>query len=159
MKQQLNEIKKMQRIAGLITESEYQESLNEEQYAEPMIMIQNIVDNFFDGGIDAEAAMTRIEKILQGNYEDYEDENGEDSLDESHESDKAVMNILNRNGIDDNYFKSMGGLEIEMGGSEWMDTLSDLTGKEAYEDEFDEQDDTKISNFMSAIRSLGIKFV
>ena len=30
MKQQLNEIKRMQRIAGLITESEYQESLTNE---------------------------------------------------------------------------------------------------------------------------------
>ena len=33
-------------------------------------MIQNIVDNWSDGGIDAEAAMTRIDKILISNYED-----------------------------------------------------------------------------------------
>jgi hypothetical protein len=33
MKQQINEIKRMQRIAGLITESEYQESMmSQEQY-------------------------------------------------------------------------------------------------------------------------------
>jgi hypothetical protein len=44
--------------------------VNEEQYAEPIVMIQNIVDNWADGGIDAEPAMTRIDKILQGNYED-----------------------------------------------------------------------------------------
>jgi hypothetical protein len=31
MKQQLNEIKKMQRLAGIITESEYRESLNNEE--------------------------------------------------------------------------------------------------------------------------------
>ena len=45
-------------------------SVNEEKYAEPIVMIQNIVDNWSDGGIDAEAAMTRIDKILIGNYED-----------------------------------------------------------------------------------------
>jgi hypothetical protein len=48
--------------------------VNEEQYAKPIVMIQNIVDNWADGGIDAEPAMTRIDKILQG---DYEDESGE----------------------------------------------------------------------------------
>jgi len=62
-------------LAGVINENEYQETqLGEEQYAEPIVMIQNIVDNFFDGGIDAEAAMIRIEKILQGNYEDEDGE-------------------------------------------------------------------------------------
>lgn len=45
-------------------------SVNEEKYAEPIVMIQNIVDNWSDGGIDAEAAMVRIDKILIGNYED-----------------------------------------------------------------------------------------
>lgn len=45
-------------------------SINEEKYAEPIVMIQNIIDNWSDGGIDAEAAMTRIDKILIGNYED-----------------------------------------------------------------------------------------
>ena len=45
-------------------------SVNEEKYAEPIVMIQNIVDNWSDGGIDAEAAMTRIDKILISNYED-----------------------------------------------------------------------------------------
>ena len=41
-----------------------------EKYAEPIVMIQNIVDNWSDGGIDAEAAMIRIDKILISNYED-----------------------------------------------------------------------------------------
>ena len=45
-------------------------SVNEEKYAEPIVMIQNIVDNWSDGGIDAEAAMIRIDKILISNYED-----------------------------------------------------------------------------------------
>lgn len=69
------EFLKMQKIAGLITESQ----INEEQYAEPMVMIQNIVDNWSDGGIDAEPAMIRIDKILQDNFED---EDGEGFIDE-----------------------------------------------------------------------------
>jgi len=36
MKQQLNEIKRMQRLAGLITESEYQKSLAEEQSSDDL---------------------------------------------------------------------------------------------------------------------------
>jgi hypothetical protein len=56
--------------------------VNEEQYAEPIVMIQNIVDNWADGGIDAEPAMTRIDKILQG---DYEDESGEGYEDEGYQ--------------------------------------------------------------------------
>ena len=65
------EFLKMQKLAGLITENQ----VNEEQYAEPIVMIQNIVDNWADGGIDPEPAMIRIDKILQGNFED-EDEEG-----------------------------------------------------------------------------------
>jgi len=69
------EFLKMQKLAGLITENQ----MNEEQYAEPMVMIQNIVDNWSDGGIDAEPAMIRIDKILQDNFED---EDGEGFIDE-----------------------------------------------------------------------------
>jgi predicted RNA-binding protein with RPS1 domain len=131
MKQNINEIKKMQLLAGLITESEYQESVinkikealtNDESIYDRMLnidqeqlvssilefaqsnpniklvdylnsewgydeesqlnenisdiqktqLIQNIVDNWSDGGIDADAAMTRIDKILMDNLEDEE---------------------------------------------------------------------------------------
>ncbi len=68
------EFLKMQKIAGLITENQ----INEEQYAEPIDMIQNIVNNWSDGGIDAEPAMTRINKILMGNYEDESGEGFDD---------------------------------------------------------------------------------
>jgi hypothetical protein len=68
------EFKKMQKLAGLITENQ----INEDQYAEPIVMIQNIVDNWADGGIDAEPAMIRIDKILQGNYEDESGEGFDD---------------------------------------------------------------------------------
>jgi hypothetical protein len=84
MKKQLNEIKRMQFIAGILKESQ----LNEEQYAEPIVMIQNIVDNWADGGIDAEPAMTRIDKILQGNYED---ESGEGFINENETADELFQ--------------------------------------------------------------------
>jgi hypothetical protein len=78
------EFLKMQKLAGLINESQ----MNEKQYAEPMIMIQNIVDNWADGGIDAEPAMIRIDKILQGNFEDEDGEGfiSEDTMMDNSES-------------------------------------------------------------------------
>ena len=57
-------------ITQIVKSQIYENSVNEEKYAEPIVMIQNIVDNWSDGGIDAEAAMTRIDKILISNYED-----------------------------------------------------------------------------------------
>jgi len=56
MKQQINEIKRMQRIAGLITENEYQESLAEEQ-SSPKIYGRVLFEllasyNEFIGGYD-----------------------------------------------------------------------------------------------------------
>jgi len=70
-----------------------------------------------------------------------------------------VMSILKRNGIDDDYFESMGGMEIELGTEEWMDVLSDITGKDAYEAEFDENDDKKIMTFISKLEDLGIELI
>ena len=108
MKQQINEIKRMQQLAGLITENEYRESLMNEK-----------------------KSFTSEE----------------------------VKSILSNNGIDDDYFESMGGKEIESGGEEWMDVLSDITGKDAYEDKFSEQDDETIANFFSALEDMGIELV
>ena len=109
MKKQINEIKRMQQLAGLITESEYRESLMN----------------------DKKKSFTSEE----------------------------VKSILSNNGINDDYFESMGGKEIESGGEEWMDVLSDITGKDAYEDKFSEQDDETIANFFSALEDMGIELV
>lgn len=70
-----------------------------------------------------------------------------------------VMSILKRNGIDDDYFESMGGMEIELGTEEWMGVLSDITGKDAYEAEFDENDDKIIMTFISKLENLGIELI
>jgi hypothetical protein len=48
MKQQINEIKRMQLLAGLITESKYQESLNEAEEAQAVAAIEKIEDKVAD---------------------------------------------------------------------------------------------------------------
>jgi hypothetical protein len=98
-----NEFLKMQKLAGLITESEFKSKLNE-----------NTMD---------------------------------------------VMAVLNRNGIDEDYFESMGGKEVESGTEEWLDVLSDITGKDAYEGEFTPEDDKLIQKFISDMEDLGIELI
>ena len=99
------------------------------------------VDEFVSGYLD---------EVLQ-------EENQSSSLDVTDK--KAVLQFLTDNGIDDDYFESMGGKEIESGGDEWLEVLSVLTGKDAYTDEFDVEDDKKISDFLITLDRLGIDFV
>jgi hypothetical protein len=72
---------------------------------------------------------------------------------------KAVLQFLANNGIDDNYFKSMGGKEIKGDSDEWLNVLSVLIGKHPYGNDVDVEDDRKISNFLITIDRLGIDFV
>jgi hypothetical protein len=51
-------------------------------------------------------------------------------LNENQIQEMDVKTILTNNGIDDDYFESMGGKEIETGTEEWLDILSDVTGKD-----------------------------
>jgi uncharacterized membrane protein len=74
-------------------------------------------------------------------------------------SNDKVNNILTDNGIDDDYFESMGGKEIESGGNEWMDVISDLTQKDAYNDTLDANDNSKIQQFISKLEEMGIELV
>jgi len=70
---------------------------------------------------------------------------------------QEVMDVLRRNGIDEDYFESMGGKEIEGGSEEWLDVLSDITGKDAYQGNFDDEDDEKIRDFIEKLDELGIE--
>ena len=72
---------------------------------------------------------------------------------------KDVTKLLADNGIDEEYFTAMGGKEIEGGSNEWMDTISDITGKDAYEGNFSKKDNMKIQTFMNHLNSLGIKVI
>ena len=73
-----------------------------------------------------------------------------------------VLEILFNNGIDDDYFEEMDGLdnkEIELGSEEWMDVLSDVVSKDVYSEELSEFDETLVSEFMSVLEEMEIKLV
>jgi hypothetical protein len=71
-----------------------------------------------------------------------------------------VLEILFNNGIDDDYFESMGGKEIELGSEEWMDVLSDVVGFNVYEKEIGELGDLDlVSEFMGVLEEMEIELV
>ena len=107
MKQPINEIKKMQLLAGLITESEYRESL------------MNEAKTF---------------------------------------TSKEVNKILMDNGVDQEFLDNNDN-SMEAGNEPWMSIVSDITGKDAYNDNFTPQDDKTIQNFMSTLEDMGIELV
>lgn len=226
MKKPINEIAKMRRIAGLITESEYQEALQEENSA-PSEQLRQIVlkyikpeyhdkvENTYDRYINFLKAYTKpvtgkdrkgiypaiIKNLIKVKSIDpseilnhYKVENldllgdlmfktpdvalsilkklDKDKITESEYqetlttenqslSSQDILKLLANNGIDDDYLEDMGG--IESGSDEWLDTLSDLTGKDAYEmsidDSWDEKDNEKIMNFIDTLENMGIELV
>ena len=64
MKQQINEIRRMQQLAGLINENSNPNRM--------LKLIQMYVDNYFDEGMNAEAAIRKIDELLQGNLDGYD---------------------------------------------------------------------------------------
>ena len=71
-----------------------------------------------------------------------------------------VMKVLNNCGIDDNYFDSMGGKEVEDGSEEWMEVVSEIIGKDIFEVEGDlsEEDFKLVMEFRSVMEENGIEF-
>jgi hypothetical protein len=73
-----------------------------------------------------------------------------------------VLEILFNNGIDDDYFEEMDGLdnkEIELGSEEWLDVLSDIVGKDVYNEELSKEDDILISEFIRMLGEMEINLV
>ena len=71
MKQPLNEsFIRMQKIAGIVTENQ----INEESYpSDKMIeLVKMYVDNYFDEGMGAEAALLKLDEILDGKLDGYD---------------------------------------------------------------------------------------
>jgi hypothetical protein len=71
MKQPLNEsFIRMQKIAGIVTENQ----INEESYSsDKMIeLVKMYVDNYFDEGMGAEAALRKLDEILDGKLDGYD---------------------------------------------------------------------------------------
>ena len=65
---------------------------------------------------------------------------------------EQVLEILNRNGIDENYLENNDN-EIITGEPDWMDCLEEITGKDPYEDNFSDDDSIKIRDFMGVIEN------
>jgi len=64
---------RMQMLSGIITESEYKAKLNENNNPSRMLeLIQMYVDNYSDEGMSAEAALRKIDELLQGNLDGYD---------------------------------------------------------------------------------------
>ena len=60
----------MQMLSGIITESEYKAKLNENENSNRMLeLIGMYVDNYSDEGMSAEAAIRKIDELLQGNLD------------------------------------------------------------------------------------------
>ena len=87
------------------------------------------------------------------------DASDEDETETDNEMDRDIKTILDNNGIDDDYFESMGGKEIETGTEEWLGVLSDITGKDAETAEFDKNDEAKIQAFMKKLEASGIELI
>jgi hypothetical protein len=71
-----------------------------------------------------------------------------------------VLEVLNNCGIDEDYFESMGGREIEDGSEEWMEVISEIIGKNSYEiEEVSDVDFKLIMKFRNIVEEIGIEFV
>lgn len=73
-----------------------------------------------------------------------------------------VLEILFNNGIDDEYFEEMDGLdnkEIEAGSEEWLGVLSDIVGKDVYNEELSKEDDILIYEFIRMLEEMEINLV
>lgn len=69
-----------------------------------------------------------------------------------------VLEILKRNGIDEDYLEEMEG--VESGGDEWMEVLCDIVGKNVYVEDLNEEEDELVSGFVDVmINDLGIDWV
>jgi hypothetical protein len=71
MKQPLNEqFIRMQKIAGIVTENQ----INEESYPSDKMLelVKMYVDNYFDEGMLAGAALRKLDEILDGKLDDYD---------------------------------------------------------------------------------------
>ena len=183
MKQKLNEqFTRMQKLAGIITENQINEAKKinltpvqkkeffnaikdlsaQEDFEYALGEAGNVLANILTNG-EAEY----IEDVEDFGYDADEVEQyamnlaGESKLNKNQiqEMDMDVKTILDNNGIDDDYFESMGEKAIETGTEEWLDVLSDVTGKDAYTAEFDKEDEAKIQAFMQKLEALGIELI
>jgi hypothetical protein len=69
-KQFITETARMQKLAGIqLNEAGYVTSVNSYRMLK---LIEMYVDNYYDEGMSAEAALNKIDELLQGQLEDYD---------------------------------------------------------------------------------------
>jgi hypothetical protein len=70
-----------------------------------------------------------------------------------------VMEVLNNNGVDQDYLEDMDNC-VEGGPEEWMDIVSDVIGKSAYDNStWTENDHERIMEFIRVMESNGIELL
>jgi len=70
-----------------------------------------------------------------------------------------INKLLADNGVDEKYYASMGGKEIEGGTETWIDIIEDIIGKPYDSGNISKKDDMKIQTFMNHLSRLGIEVV
>jgi hypothetical protein len=161
MKKQLNEqFTRMQKLAGVITENQINKDPN--SLDRMLKLLKLVLDDSYkmlaDKSEDKDFIISHLQDTIKGVLNVLKDSNRTNE-NQIQEMDMDIKTILTNNGIDDDYFESMGGKEIETGTEEWLDVLSDVTGKDAYTAEFDEEDEAKIQAFMQKLEALGIELI
>jgi primosomal protein N' len=161
MKQKLNEqFTRMQKLAGIITENQINKESN--SLDRMLKLLKLVLDDshkmLADKSEDKDFIIDYLQNTIKGVLNVMKDSNRTNE-NQIQEMDMDVKTILTNNGIDDDYFESMDGKAIETGTEEWLDVLSDVTGKDAYTAEFDEEDEAKIQAFMQKLEALGIELI
>ena len=158
MKQPLNEqFTRMQKLAGVITENKINKESN--SLDRMLKLLKLVLDDSKKMLADKSEDKDFIIDYLQDTIKNVLDIIKDSNKNQIQEMDMDIKTILTNNGIDDDYFESMGEKSIETGTEEWLDILSDVTGKDAYTAEFDEEDEAKIQAFMQKLEALGIELI
>ena len=71
---------------------------------------------------------------------------------------EEIFAILEQNGIDEEYFEGMGGMEIESGGDEWMSVIEDITGEDPY-GELSEKATVITEIFIKKLYGIGVELI
>jgi hypothetical protein len=196
MKQSLNEIKRLQQLAGIITETKVVPK-DEYNRLKPIIAdtfegygitdAESFENELNDGGLMTEFAYEiaklrgnehifdddDVDEELHGKYHILSDKYlrkyanemfnyplGETKIGPKQISKQYILQVLEDNGID--FGQSLGNYlsdnnnEIETESNEWLGVMSDITGKDAYNEEFTSDDYVKLGNFIRAMENIGV---
>jgi hypothetical protein len=183
MKKQIlsEEFRRMKKIAGLITENEIsEETITENRYRAsdfPEVTEfeednNRIIITFSDGTKDLieprnfankEVGYSKFLELLNTMDTDPKAKQAVSDFMEIKRfnviSTSDINKLLADNGVDEKYYASMGGKEIEGGTETWIDIIEDIIGKPYDSNNTSKKDDMKIQTFMNHLSRLGIEVV